>query len=527
MYKAIIVDDEKMIRMGMRKAIPWNLLGISEVFVAGSGYEALEVVHEHMPDIMITDINMDDMTGLDLIERTKDIVPDIRVMVLTGYDKFEYARQCIKLNVNDFFLKPIDENALIASIKKQVTFLEENNTEKTSDINRNRAKALTEQLDIEKFLRNLVKNRLTQKDEQIRMFCDKYNYDRNRALQISIIIPPLYMDNSEEENFDALFMKNICIGMIDAQNRGLTFSNEGRIVVVHFLDRPKESILEHLRELSDILADEYNKKPKIVLGNPVNGFELINISYNDAMYLLKNEKEEFDEIIQTKNALKKEHLFLEVFNTMKNAMCINVADTERVLHIFDRFCKATDSYNLSDSYIRKCCYELATSVYYAYICNSGKEPDGMMNSLIKAVLNVSGEEQFDLVRQFFLKLLGNKEDKNVHEIIDKAKFYIKEHMSEDVTVANIAEALHVAPNYFSRLFKRITGEGCNEYIVRKRIEKAKNLLETTSLKIYKIAVIVGYNDTNYFSLAFKKNTGLSPTKYREDYQKPVTLISGD
>lgn len=521
MYKVIIVDDEKMIRMGMRKAIPWETIGIGEVFVAGSGIEALETVKIQKPDIMITDINMDEMTGLDLIERVKDYVPEIRILVLTGYDKFEYARQCIKLKVNDFFLKPIDENALIDSIKKQVTFLGESMNEKLSESSMKRAHALTEQMNIEKFLRDLVNNRILHKEELIRSFCNKYNYDGSQLIQVSILVPSMYMDDdSQEKNFVALSIKNICIGMVDAQNRGLTFiDGEGRIVIAHFLDQQKDSILERLQELNDILEDEYNKKPKMVLGNPVNGFERMNISYNDAVYLLQNEKEEFNKIIQTKHAQKRDDLFRGVFAEIKNAMCTNVGDTDEVLHIFDRFCRATVSYNLSDNYIRKCCFELATSTYYSFICSSGEEADKLINSLVKAIMNVNGEEQCELTRQFFIKLLGNKEDKNVHEIIDQAKHYIKEHLSEDISVSNIASSLYITPNYFSRLFKRVTGEGCNEYIVRKRIEKAKVLLEITSLKTCKIAFIIGYRDTNYFSLAFKKNTGVSPTKYREDYLK--------
>ena len=82
-------------------------------------------------------------------------------------------------------------------------------------------------------------------------------------------------------------------------------------------------------------------------------------------------------------------------------------------------------------------------------------------------------------------------------------------------MATLAEKFYVSPNYFSRLFKRVEGEGCNEYIVRKRIEKSKTLLETTTLKTGRIAMAVGYNDTNYFSIAFRKHTGVSPTKYRE------------
>ena len=112
-----------------------------------------------------------------------------------------------------------------------------------------------------------------------------------------------------------------------------------------------------------------------------------------------------------------------------------------------------------------------------------------------------------------------KEEENVHHIITEAKYYIEKHLTEDLSVSSIAASLYITPNYFSRLFKRVTKEGCNEYIVRKRIEKAKSLLQTTSLKTGKIAMMVGYRDTNYFSLAFKKQTGKSPTKYREEMQQ--------
>lgn len=524
MYKVLIVDDEKPIRLGMRKAIPWSSIGIGEVFVAKSGREALDIIREQKPEIMITDIKMDEMTGLDLIDLAKKFVPEIRVLVLTGYDNFEYARQCIKLKVHDFFLKPMDEKALIEAVKKQVAFLEENKIEKLVDINESRAHAVAEQMNIENFLRNLVHNRISQQDEQIKDFCKKYNYNMGQHMQVAIIVPTLYMDNGkEDENFVALTIKNICIGMVDAQNRGLTFMDDyGRIVIAYFLNKQKGSILEWIQELNGILKDEYNKKPKVVVGNPVTGLKLLNISYRDAVYLLKYEKEELNEIIQTKSAQKKDNLYREVFSEMKNAMCANIGDSERVLSIFERFCQATDSYNLSDSYIRRCCFELASSIYYVFICNSGKEADSRISSFVNSLTNVNGEELLELTRLFLTKLLGNKEDQNVHEIVDKAKRYIMEHLPDDLSVSEIASFLYITPNYLSRLFKKVTGEGCNEYIVRKRIEKAKLLLETTNLKTGKIAMLVGYRDTNYFSLAVKKNTGMSPKKYREEYQKKET-----
>ena len=109
MYKILIVDDEKMIRLGMKKVLPWESLGISEVYDAASGREALGIIREKKPEIMISDIQMTEMTGLELIEAARKIVPELRVIVLTGYDNFEYARQSLRLQVQDFFLNPIEE----------------------------------------------------------------------------------------------------------------------------------------------------------------------------------------------------------------------------------------------------------------------------------------------------------------------------------------------------------------------------------------------------------------------------------
>ena len=129
------------------------------------------------------------------------------------------------------------------------------------------------------------------------------------------------------------------------------------------------------------------------------------------------------------------------------------------------------------------------------------------------------KEKAEEVAEMFLQKILAKEEGDEHEIIRKVKNMIHEDLSQDLTVANLAAQLYVSPNYLSRLFKQITGEGCNEYIVRKRIEKAKSLLETTSLKTGEIAMMVGYHDMNYFSLAFKKHIGKAPTKYRNIVQK--------
>ena len=198
-------------------------------------------------------------------------------------------------------------------------------------------------------------------------------------------------------------------------------------------------------------------------------------------------------------------------------MVSNIGNSACVMKAFNTFSKAAESYNLSPVAVRRCCFEIASAMSFAYMEDSGEITDGKLDALSKSLSSAGKEEACEITKMFIDQLLGNDEE-NVHYMISNAKHYIDEHLAEDISVSSIAENLYITPNYFSRLFKRITGEGCNEYIVRKRIEKAKSLLETTSIKTGKIAMMVGYRDTNYFSLAFKKHTGKSPTKYREEVQ---------
>ena len=517
MYKALIVDDEKMIRMGMKKVIPWEQLGIGEVYTAASATEALDVLENYKPQIMITDIQMNGMTGLELIEKARDIIPELRVIVLTGYDSFEYARQSLRLQVQDFFLKPIEEENLSRVLKEQVAYLNEAEEEKRNFLLRQRTQGTAEQMELEKCIRGII-NRSKESSEFMGVLEQYYGFQMDQGLQIVLIMPAQnYSGQESEQDFHEMSVKNICMSVVDAQGKGITFSDDGIIGIVYFTEE-ESSVLEHIEELSGILKDEFDTNPKIVMGSAVSGFSNLHISYNDAKYLLDTEKESIQDIIQTFGEQNKNNIFRDIFSELKGIMCSNTGNTEYVMKAFRTFAKATKSYNLSQQTVRRLCFEMASATYFAYMGESKETESGRLEALSKSLLSANREEACEVTEMFLNQMLG-KEEESVHEIVDKAKYYISEHLTEELTVSNIAASLYITPNYFSRLFKRVTKEGCNEYIVRKRIEKAKSLLETTSLKTGKIAMMVGYRDTNYFSLAFKKHTGKSPTKYREEMLK--------
>ena len=512
MYQALIVDDEKMIRMGIKRSIPWDSLGIDEVYTAASGKEALNMLEKYKPQVMLTDIYMSEMTGIQLIDAAKSIVPKLQVIVLTGYDCFDYAHECLRLHVDDFLLKPIDEDDLRKAISRQVQKLEERQPAQL------RASGLQKQIELEKQMRGLVRRELP--TQSIEAFCVRNHFDPSQTLQLAMLIPELYLNNKHDaEGLRAVTVRNICVGMVDRQGKGITFADsDGTIMLVFFLRENAASGVEQAAELTDILRDEFDANPRIVLGSKVEGFQNLYISYHDAQMMRRDEKAEFQSIVQTEPDQKRETLFQDVYIELKNIMCSAVGNTESVLKAFNTFCKASKSYNLSVANTRRCCMEIASDVYFSYLVQMDVDHEESLNALAQSLTHTTHSEACEVTRMFLTKLL-EQENQNMHGLIFSARCYIEEHLAEDLSVASIAASLYVTPNYFSRLFKRVTGEGCNEYIVRRRIDKAKSLLETTSLKIGHIALMVGYRDTNYFSLAFKKHTTKSPTQYRDDSYK--------
>lgn len=515
MYKAIIVDDEEMIRTGIRSIIPWSDIEIDEVLTAASGKEAMEMIQKEMPQIMLTDICMVEMNGLALIEQAKKVNPKMKILVLTGYDDFNYAQQCCKLNVQDFILKPADEEELLLSIKNQIRELNlERNTAHKQQL-MSRVQGVAEQIELESSLRDLLDGEV--QGSALQKFCDRYSLKAEQMLQIAIMVPITEGESTWEGQHDflQLSVKNICMEMFDSGLEGITFEDKaGRIVIAVFCGSEFDEVVERIGKLKDLLKNELDVRENIVLGGVVRGFAELASSYADALRLLGTLQKRKGDILQPEESEQRLRTIYRIFNEQKKIMTENIADVDILVDAFEKLQCAMNLYNLSNSMARRLYFDIASALYFIYINDTGNSTDNKLNALLDAILIADREEAFQFSKSFVVKLFGQEEN-NTHELITTAKRYIKENLENELTVSNIAEMLFLNPNYFSRLFKKVMGEGCNEYIVRKRMEKAKSLLESTQERTGRIARMVGYHDTNYFSLAFKKNTGMSPTEYRE------------
>lgn len=513
MYKILIVDDEKMIREGIKNGIDWGQLFIDEVLLAASGTEAITKIQKEKPDILLTDISMAQMTGLELIEKAAADFPLLKVIVLTGYDSFEYARKALRLKVQDFLLKPVDEDVLAESIKKQVISLQQENLQKKAEKEKRRITGVKEQVLFEKNIRNLLHNR--EIEQSGRFMEENYDFFCKETKAVTVLSLPL-VGKEEEESIMVMYRQilGFSVSLIDDKELGVSiWDDDGKtLIVVLFTGRCGSDGIDVIRDLGSMIKNELGQSIQTAIGNVVTGYETLGKSYQEALCLLESLQEQMPQIQLSQSIKNRNRMFQEVFDNICSQMCHNISNSTYIMRLYDSFLNAVSSYNLSDSYTRKCCYQMVTALYYVFMEAGAAKPEQDLDSFIHSIIGTDGSMACEVTHHYLAKLLSK--DEEVHEIVSKAKYFVNQHLADDLSVSSIAESQFVSPNYFSRLFKRVTGEGCNEYIVRKRMEKASMLLNTTNFNTGKIAKMVGYHDSNYFSITFKKHFGMSPTFYR-------------
>lgn len=515
MYRALLVDDEEIILRGLKVIIDWKKFGVEEIYTASSGEQAVELLQNVSVDFMLTDICMINMNGLQLIEKVNQLKRDTRIVVLTGYDNFEYAQQCCKMEVHDFLLKPIEREILENTVRTQLEILQQKRDEKEKKQIEYRAEGLTEQYHQEKFCRELVEG--TFNKEKFLNICKKYHQDPDEAVQAIVLLPIIEQEKSwkTEYEYQYLLAKNICISMYDATHQGITFEDSlGRIVVGMFCGKQYDEVEERVHALKVILQEECGQSMRILVGSRVEGLQYLKHSYLDAVAMIPQVKGRSSGVYNTPKAELRLKIFRETVAELQRIMEENINDLQILLKTYDTYVKCTQSYNLSESMMRRTLYQLITMLYYEYCINRTEKEKDYIDRIIDSLSNCSSEEMAVLGRESLLYLF-NRGEERVHDVIRTTKEYIERHLGEELTLQILAEQSFISPVYFSRLFKQETGEGCSEYIVKKRMEQAKNLLASTSLRSGEIAFKVGYKDVNYFSAAFKKNVGMSPREYRE------------
>lgn len=526
MYKLLIVDDEYLVIEGLLKLVDWKKYGIHVIGEASSGQEGLSLARDHKPDFVITDIKMPGLSGLDMMKRISDFNPKTRFLVLSGYDDFEWAKRAFNYGAIDYLLKPVDLEQLDAVLSKAVEKMgEESSGEKRKE---DLEKALSRSISLlkrEAFI-ELLKGRYTS---------EKALEEKLGAAQLKLSGEPctvMLLKMKETSEYSGTYIKELFKKLTD-------FFEDGRWGYAFQMSEEEIVFL--------VNAQGVNSKWCSLLAE--NIFLRFRLDEAGAVLGLGGEYERLGRIkysfIEAEKAVEYRYLsptpIVSYFDIQKHFLDLEkVSYPLQFVETVMEGLKGANSELLSNSLdayfsqIKQKRVEIAhfKSVMMELLFVLRKELKGMNIDLSKVFIDEfediysiqkkSGlEEIWKVVVQFIMSILDFIEstaNKNNKQIIKEVMKLIEESFSsKDLTLNDVAEKIYLTPNYVSMLIKKETGQNFSEIILRKRIEKAKELLFDETLKTYEIAEKVGYVDQNYFFKAFRKVVGMTPGEFRNKF----------
>ncbi|MDF2613868.1 MAG: two component transcriptional regulator, AraC family [Clostridia bacterium] len=528
MYKVFVVEDEFVIREGIRNMMNYNNMNYTLCGEAADGEMALAMIQELHPDILITDIKMPFMDGLELSKIIKRTMPWIRIIILSGYDEFDFARDAISIGVDEYLLKPVGASELFAILNKVIVRIEEEKKQRTDIEILHRELDSSIHMTKNQFLDKLIMGALSTTD----------SLEGAQKADIDLIARYYVLLNAQIDfngaSYSDLLEAKACISRLFKDRTDVIpfFRNEDNFLVI-IKGTTKESIDQGAYELANLLKHEYESKTDAVLtigiGSITDRIGEISKSFMDS-----------------KKAIK----FLSRF---KQGQIIGINDIEReplkasyIVKEHDsieeklKYASRKDIPDIISQYTKGISQSNSQSVLFTYyilmdiVIASSRlitELEGDANSIIPEADNLTLlfdiaclEETFTaFVISLLERVIDFRDscgDMRYGNVIRKARKYINENYSSSVISLNtVAAEVALSPNHFSTIFSQETGETFIEYLTRIRIEKAKDLLAATSMRLSDIASAVGYNESHYFSYLFKKNVGISAREYRTNHTR--------
>lgn len=524
MYRVMIVDDEKFVRKSIINRIEWAERELVLVGEADNGVDALSLVDLVKPDIILVDIKMPLMNGIDLIRAVKKNHSNIHFIILSGYDDFEYTKEAIKLGIANYIKKPIDENELNETFSLIINLLkhQKESEEQIQDFSKQIEK--TKALMHEKYLNNLLYNQYNLLTEEGLEF--NYKYFGLLLIYVKETSDIAILSESATETINQ--------GILDIQN-SMSDSALDHYVFPNPLHPNEIRVLlngDTLKgKLESISSRLFNTlKEKI----PSGKIRSISISVSPVCECPQEIPQMY---LQCINQLKHKiipgqpSILCEVDTTITEATfsefvynSINMVkgymekrdlqNVNRILQkIFDKRNESKFTISLLESIVLEIHNAIKKSVVKFDMQIQGFSANDLFQPYYLLKFNKISELKNDLITilgQFFG--LSNLEEGT---LINSIKQYILNHYADNLTLSKIAEEHYLNPSYLSQLFKNKTGENISRFIEDIRVEKAKELLSNISISVVDVAFHVGYNDARYFSKVFKKKTGLLPSVYQE------------
>ncbi|MBO8436820.1 MAG: response regulator [Spirochaetes bacterium] len=521
MYTILLVDDEDEVRKSIRELTPWTEYGFSVIGEASNGREALDFVSETVPDVIITDIRMPYMDGIQFIEEVrKSISPSVDVIILSGYDEFTFAQTAMRLNVAEYVLKPVSVSSMGEVLKRAKERLD---NDRAKVLDRNQIEAFyKDAMEIykEKFLVSLITPTRRLDSTMIEERAETYGVPLKGSLFAVVII------DLPTETLSSVAVEEVIEEGLEDEEGVIPFQYENQIVLIFTSGMQKnfsalfsKQIYRYLSLLQSRVIHYFSKPFNMGIGEIATDVKALSDSYRSALEAL-NYTQLYPEqhiisisdveTLESDKAINPGELRTELVLAVKFG---GKEDTEKAVQAFFQGITETASVQNTVISILSIISEICTS----YGRNIATLLEGENLFLALSHANSLSRSEALMIK---LALRANEEANGAREnshiqFVEKAKMIIKERYSDPVFgLDQLTDEISVSPAYFSTTFKKETGISFVQYLTSVRLEKAKEMLKNTDAKTYEIAEKAGFSEPNYFSFIFRKNIGISPSQYR-------------
>ncbi len=539
MYRILLVDDEILVRDAIRENIDWKAMDCQLAGDCQNGQEAAEFVKKHPIDIVLTDICMPYMDGMELSHFLHDNYPDIVIVIFSGFGEFEYAKKAIQYNVSEYLLKPITAMELTAVINKMKEKVDQRHNEKRKLESLTRASEnyhKNAQMIRSKAIEALVTCSRDVKEslEQLKTMGIELEASNYRVAVFDIdLYSGMYQIDVEKQQESALMafvVFNISNEIVERESAGIAYQEGSNRVCVLFQGNRTKEFSQKIKEI----CQEIQQKVKEVIG--------IDLSIGIGIWVRHPEKLLYSydtaaDAIQHRYLLGG-CLLLDMEEKQKNGE----------ISLYETLEQLTDSLKTGKKETMELCLaRMEQEIKGAFVEKS--RACMYLQQMIRAIGNADASVQTDrdkavkqseellgkvpqqctfqlaigLVKEYaenvFLELSAMNSSGGQRQALLAMDYIQNNYMDPNLSLNEICSYLNISTSYFSTIFKEVTGSTFMEALIRIRMDKARELLKNTTLKNYEIAEKVGFSDPHYFGISFKKMTGKTPTEYAREYRK--------
>ena len=529
MYTLLLVDDEEEVTQIIAKKVKWNELGFSVVGHANNGLKALEMLEEIQPDVVMTDIRMPYMDGLELCGQIREKYPATKLVLFTGFDDFEYAKEAVHLEIEEYILKPLNAaeiTKVFEDLKKKLD--QEINEKKGAELLKRYYKDSLPLLQAN-FYSTLIEGRVP--EEELGKYIMNYEIDFTGPWYACIIIhtSTTQVPKDIDVQLLAISVDRQAGERLEEKWRGKRFNYLGDTVMIVQLESKEEA-----SELTDS-CDRFCKYVNHMIGAVVTvgvGQVCDNILELVKSYQSAREAVSYRVLYGSNQAINLKEI------VPKRKVATEAADGTELAYLFKMIClgKNPDVKSAVERYMEHkivptkslekyhvAVMELISEMYHFMVNNEldVQKLSGGAGQLYTLLSNMEPQVLEKWLLNLCLALhedMANARDHSKRSLIDQAKEYVhNNYQEESLGLDDICRELGVSNSYFSSIFKKETGISVSAYIRRQKIEMAKNLLQYSDYPIIEIANRLSFSSQSHFIQQFREVTGMTPGKYRDEH----------